>query len=284
MKRFRAIRYFFKLAMPKRESLFDLDPDEFGAEYYEDIHGDFYPDLNEEYIESQREQRNIFFGRNINWVGTRGEMVRVPVEMMYPIEGNQFDPVKMKALQEKIQWSEDKVYLYAPTVSVSMVTPQTIREYAANGTELTTGDEEMDQYLEDFESWAEENLSYDLLTSDYIDSSDPDEIVNAKDRLEELRESESELDEFDKDELSHLEGVLSEIEKVIGMEKRIDDLKDNPAGDVGELIYQIRDGNHRAFAAKNVGEEYIWCFVYENQLNEIKENPERYSEQGIELY
>jgi len=282
-KRFRAIRFLYKYSMPKNQSLADIEPSP--ETYYEsDFHGEFYGDFSEEYIESERENRNIYFGRNINWIGTRGEMVRVPVDMMYPIEGNQFDMIKMKALQEKIDFAEEKIYLYSPIVHISLVTPNSIREYAANGTELTTGSEDLDQYLEDFKAWAEENLSYDLLTSDYIEDICPEDILEVKNRLDELKETESDLDEFDREELEHLIEILPQINKVYEMESRIDDLKENPDGDVGELIYQVRDGNHRAFAAKNTGEEYIWCFVYENQLNEIKKNIKFYSDQGIELY
>ena len=43
------------------------------------------------------------------------------------------------------------------------------------------------------------------------------------------------------------------------MELKFESLKDSPDGDVGELIYQVRDGNHRAFVAKYIGEPYIWC-------------------------
>lgn len=255
-------------------------------EYYEDIHGDYYPDISKEKIDYEKSQGNIFYGRDINWIGTKGNMIRVPTNNMYPVEGNTFDMKKMKGLQKKIEYSEDKVFLYAPYVMISRVSPSTIRETLLYDStiNLSTGDEDLDKYLKDEESWIDENLNMWKFPEGIIEGyKNSENILELEERRGEL-ESEGELDEFDKEELDKINKAQPYIDKIKEMESKFESLKDNPDGDIGELIYQLRDGNHRAFVAKYIGEEYIWCFVEENQLNDIKNYPDRYKDYGIEIY
>ena len=213
-------------------------------------------------------------------------MVRVPTNNIYPVEGNTFDMRKMRGLKEKIEYSEDKVFLYAPYVMISKVSPSYIREALIydSSMNLSTGDEELDKYLKDEESWIDENLNMwefpDGIVEGYINS---EKILELEERMLEL-ELESELDEFDKEELEKIKLAQPYIDKIKSMELKLESLKYNPDGDIGELIYQVRDGNHRAFVAKYIGEPYIWCFVEENQLNDIKNYPDRYKDYGIEIY
>ena len=67
-----------------------VDPDEF----YEDIEPSDLDDL--------------YHGRNVIWIGTGGDMVRVHKDYIDPIDGNIFYPEKFTSLVEKIKYSESK--------------------------------------------------------------------------------------------------------------------------------------------------------------------------------
>ena len=167
--------------------------------YHEASEEDYYPDISKEKIEYERSQGNIFYGRDINWIGTKGSMVRVPTNNMYPIEENPFYLDKMMSLKEKIEYSEEKVFLYAPYVTISKVSPITIKEYLVNdpSMNLSTGDVSLDEYLKDEEEWIEENLNLYNFPDGLIEIYDSESILNLENRKDEL-ESELELDEFDR--------------------------------------------------------------------------------------
>lgn len=272
-------RIIVNAAPEHSDSYWDIDPEEH-ENIYLDPDDDFYPDLSDELIESEREKRNIFFGRNINWVGTRGEMVNVPVDNMYPISGNSFSNEKMKSLQNKIENAEERIYLYPPVVSITIVSVQDVLESRQDGfydhAELTTDDEELDEYLKDKEEWAALNLKnmgsdnysrYYQSYEDWVGVSELDEIDLDEDQIAELEE----FKEFESDFL-----LIAAIEA-----KEIQADKEG-WGDIGDVIYQVRDGNHRAFAAKNTGEDSIWCFVEEGQLERIRSGNSQLSD--IEVY
>ena len=283
----RKIKVLFKLSS-KSESLINEDLFYQGLDnidYYEDTGEDYYPDIPKSEIEDEKSKGNIFYGRDINWIGTRGQMIRVPTNNIYPMEDNIFDMKKMRGLQKKIEYSDEKVFLYAPYVMVSVVSPETIKDVISENymINLTTGDEDLDSYLRDEEEWLENNLNLYNFPEGLIDSYDSESILSLEERKDDLMES-GDLDEFDKEELSKIIEAQPYINKIKEMQSKYSSLIENPRGDVGELIYQVRDGNHRAFAAKYIGEEYVWCFVEENQLNDIKRNPDRYKSYNLEIY
>lgn len=41
--------------------------------------------------------------------------------------------------------------------------------------------------------------------------------------------------------------------------------------DIGQLLFQVRDGNHRSFGALIAGEPYIWMIVARSQMQDVKE-------------
>ena len=63
-------------------------------------------------------------------------------------------------------------------------------------------------------------------------------------------------EDFDEEESEEMEEALGEA------------LKSN-SGDLGKQLVQIRDGNHRVFAAIASGEEYVWVTMYENQYSDV---------------
>ena len=84
-----------------------------------------------------------------------------------------------------------------------------------------------------------------------------------------LTTGDEELDLYLKDKEAYLENWKSQYEKEEIEELLVEAIK-NKDGDLGEFIFQIRDGNHRAMAAKNAGEKYIWIDLETNQYNDLK--------------
>ena len=188
--------------------------------YSEDSgYDDFYPDIADEKIEYEENLNNIYCGNKVCWIGDEGKMMKVNVNYIYSIQGNQFYQDKLSHLTDRIL-SNGRTYLYAPYGIMSIVDIDSIKEsleYEDEGYEhkpLTTGDSYLDHY-----------------------------ILNK--------------DDFDEEESKE-------------MEEALEDALASNSGDLGKQLVQIRDGNHRAFAAKAAGEDYIWIKMYENQFNDVQ--------------
>lgn len=188
--------------------------------YSEDSgYDDFYPDIDAEKIEYEENLNNIYCGKKVCWIGDEGKMMKVSVNYIYSIQGNQFYQDKLSHLTNRILAS-DRTYLYAPYGIMSIIDIDDIKEsleYADHGYEhrpLTTGDDYLDHY-----------------------------ILNKSD--------------FDEEESEE-------------MDKALEDALAANSGDLGKQLVQVRDGNHRAFAAKAAGEDYIWIKMYENQFNDVQ--------------
>ena len=54
------------------------------------------------------------------------------------------------------------------------------------------------------------------------------------------------------------------------LELRLKEAVESGDGDLGDYIFQVRDGNHRAFAAIEAGERYIWIRISKNQMQDIE--------------
>lgn len=186
------------------------------------------------------------------WFGDGKRMIRIDVDYMYPVQGNIFYTDTMKTIQNEIEASSysNRLRLYCGYCMISKVGRLTLEEsiqYEDIGYEkLSTGDEELDRYLENEEAFREEIK--DSLTPAWNESYD-----------------EEEIDAQVEQKILEIEEELAEAEK-------------NGQGDFGKIIYQIRDGNHRSFAAKNAGEKYIWANLAENQYNDIMEGRYGYDE------
>ena len=230
--RLRRLNRISKLAVPRDDGPLWEQPVH-NSEYDED----FFPDLDSDEIEHETKFDNLYHGRNVVWIGDSGKMVRADAHYVYPIQGNIFYDEKISQLADKINASPEKVILYAPYGEMSRVDLSSVEEsikyqedygHAA----LTTGDEDLDEYLKDKEEYLNNNAEYD-------------------DEYEVVTESHDKLK-------SDLESQLKEAEESGG-------------GDLGEFIFQIRDGNHRAFAAIEAGEKYIWIMISKNQMQNIEQ-------------
>ena len=234
MSRSESIMELFKIAMPRYDEPLYSIPDQ-RAEYDED----FYPDIEPEVIEGNKSLGNLYHGKNVIWVGNRGKMMKADPDYIYPISGNTFYPEKITQLVDKINRSEEKVMLYPPYGEASKVDASDIEESIQNSNDsdhnqLTTGDEDLDEYLESKEDYILNNADYDW-------DDDDEKIESATSNLR-----------------AELEGRLKDAEL-------------SGDGDFGKFIYQIRDGNHRAFAAIAAGEDYIWIMMSDNQFQSVEE-------------
>jgi hypothetical protein len=54
------------------------------------------------------------------------------------------------------------------------------------------------------------------------------------------------------------------------IKERLEEIIQNKEGDVGKYIFQVRNGNHRVFAAQNAGEKFVWLNVYQNTYDDLK--------------
>lgn len=59
-------------------------------------------------------------------------------------------------------------------------------------------------------------------------------------------------------------------EELARLQEKLQYAIDTQSGDIGNLMFQVRDGNHRAFGAFGAGEPYIWVMLSSNQYNDIQ--------------
>ena len=78
-----------------------------------------------------------------------------------------------------------------------------------------------------------------------------------------------ELDEF----LVSPDNFSKKEQKIL--KKKLKAAQEEGDGDLGDFTYNIRDGNHRAFAAFIYGEPYIYMILSDNEMQDIREHPQR---------
>lgn len=100
----------------------------------------------------------------------------------------------------------------------------------------------------------EEDLQYDESDSEFTNR---------------LTTGNDELDKYLKDKEEYLSDHSSAYEKD-EIEEMLKDAIENQDGDIGKYIYQVRNGNHRVFAAKNAGEKYVWLNISINDFESLK--------------
>jgi len=176
---------------------------------------DYYGDLDD-----IGDEQHLYYGRNVIWIGNKGQTVRLTADQVYPIWGNIFDADKINAVINKITNSEERIHMNTPYGEMSMISLDDVRDSIEydDQTEhriLTTGDNELDEYLK------------------YPDNYDDDEKVELESELRYAAETQS--------------------------------------GDIGNIIFQLRDGNHRAFGAFGAGEPYIYATLSKSQFQRIDE-------------
>lgn len=155
-KRFFQLGVLNKIAMPRPYgSIFDL---EVGGFDDEDNDFDSEPVTDDEKGYMRRECEG-----SICWYGNRDRMIKVDADYIYPIEGNMFYGGLVSRIEQKINRAtrRNPVELLCGWGRISKVDIDDIelsiqdREMDRSHNVLTTGDEEIDLYLEDKESYLE---------------------------------------------------------------------------------------------------------------------------------
>lgn len=210
------------------------------ASLAEEGHGsceDHYPVSAEgEESELLDERYDAYYGRNVIWLGRTGEMFRAYPRYIEAIEGNIFDEDQLAAVVDCIESSPSRVPFIAPVADVVLIDPTTVRESMEYEPDdpWTTGDNELDEWLQDPEEYILSNLGMGLDDEDGT-------WQEAADAL-------------------HAE-----------MKERLQDAVDNNEGDLGKFVVQIRDGNHRAFGALASGEPYIYVWLIDWALQDARD-------------
>jgi hypothetical protein len=185
--------------------------------------------------------QNLYRGRNVIWDGIDGRMVRVDPDYITHIWGNIFDADKLAAVANGIRLADDRLVFTAPYGTVSVVTPGSIREsieYADDeglDRPLSTGDGDLDAWIVSPEAYLE---AYIGRAEDY--DTEAEFVAERMDR----------------------ERIMNEL---------LAEAVEDAWGDLGELTFTVRDGNHRAFGALVAGEPYIWMILEENEYQDVME-------------
>ena len=181
--------------------------------------------------------QKVYTERGAEW-GTDDPDVtfRISVDAITPVMGNIFYPEKLTLFAKLISSGRYPTFgapwAYANVVDLGDVAESQRAERSGEDMfwshgmtrAYTTDDEDLDEYLADPEGYLDENAEIDWNSSD-------EEEAAARAALRE------EMDELAK--TASNEGW----------------------GDLGSLTVQLRDGNHRAFAAQIAGEGYVWVRI-----------------------
>jgi hypothetical protein len=84
-----------------------------------------------------------------------------------------------------------------------------------------------------------------------------------------LTTGDEELDVYILDKEKYVEDNDLEEEEVQQLEQDLQYAIANNEGDLGDTIFQSRDGNHRIFGARAAGKKYIWAIMYQNQYDDV---------------
>lgn len=234
--------------------------------------------------------RSIYTGTDVAWDGIAGRMIKIPAEYAESIEGNIFYPDKLLRVEQLVNRARDtgKYALFdAPLVAPFLITLGRIAESQQGwehdggyGRAYSTGDEELDKFLKDPEEWGDDEMyNADIFDNAVFDTMNLKSFPGAwKDKWELLhyiykRWNAWQLDELEVSPIEH--GFYEAYEDDLQIYEPIGDALEmamtSGTGDVGQLAYQIRDGNHRAFGSLATGEPYIWGIVTDNQMQEIQD-------------
>lgn len=174
-------------------------------------------------------------GERVTWFGEGPHLVRVSWDQVRATPGNIFDWSEIEAMARYMR--AGGTGFHAPPARVEHpVDPEWVgdTQQAARRNELfdtdgmtrplTTGDAELDEYLRD-----RDDLQRTLKRMQEKAPRDPD-----------TREAKAQMK---------------------ALEKRVAAAVRAKKGDLGTLIFQLRNGNHRAAAAQIVGEPFLWVHV-----------------------
>jgi len=216
-----------------QDPLFDAKEVFGDAEYDPDL----LVEMVEEWLPSEEDvdPNSVYNARSVRWVGTPGQMFKISTDDIVAMQENEFDPVKVVTFAELIG-RRGKPYIDAPTVMLRRVDLSDV-------------------------GWSQEAMDLDELFSSYgttrpytTDDENLDVYLKNPDQyVEHYADNEEEEEE------------LRQV-----MDSRAQEALASNDGDLGMLVAQLRDGNHRAFGAQLAGEDYIWVRVVQTDFLEDK--------------
>lgn len=116
--------------------------------------------------EEEIDEDDVYWADGVGWVGIQGQMMKLPWDQVAASPMNPFEPEKTSAFKRLIA-SGERPIMYAPPAMLHRVSLVDVREsqeahlrdelFASHGTTrpYTTGDEELDEFLADEESFLE---------------------------------------------------------------------------------------------------------------------------------
>ena len=228
---------------------------------------------------------NLYVAGNVVWDGFQGEMILVPKEYAYSVDGNIFSNDKIarvKQLVDRARYEGEYVKFDAPVAAVSLVDLGTIAEDqqyfeygSGRGVALSSGDEDLDKFLKDPEEWGDDNMySADIFDDAVFQKINEDKwsdkwalMQHIWERWNSWSSDELEVSDIERGFYAVYDSDLDDY-NVIG--EALDEADKYGGGDIGKLVFQMRDGNHRTFGALAAGEPYVWAIVYSADQDELK--------------
>lgn len=218
---------------------------------------------------SEEEKRGMISwkGHHVEWFGSPETMVVIHKDQVKNRDGNTFYPEKMAHAVELIKGADgmDKIefltsYGFPETISLTNI----IEDHQYDNGKLTTGDDEIDQYLS----------NEDYIGDEMLDESEFIEFVKtnqgsmlAGKTSEQLTQEFQTLGIWDEYEPEDLEYYF---DLFIDLETRLKDAVDTNQGDINKHFVQLRDGHHRVQSAIAAGEEYVCVDIYKDSVEESK--------------
>jgi len=217
-----------------RDPLFDAKAVFADAEYDPDL----LVEMVEEWLPSEEDvdPNSVYHARSVRWVGVRGQMFKISTDDIHAMPLNSFDPVKVATFAELIS-DGGKPYIDAPSVLLDRVGLIDVSEsqQSADRDECFAG--------------------YGMTRPYTTDDEDLDEYLKDPDQYVAYNVAYN-ADEDDEEELRQ------------EMDNRAQEALATNDGDLGKIVAQIRDGNHRAFGAQLAGERYIYVVVRDRDVLE----------------
>jgi len=238
--------------------------------------------IRDQKFKSQYFRHEVKWGNNVGW--------EVKIDNAFPIDsslipyvrsldGNIFDHKKLKDMFRIVSDARryNQYVMFEPGYClIEMIDITDIKEafeYADDPSEvsLTTGDENVDNFLKSEEDWISENM-FVLDNLNDIKRF----FVEYKDLEKEDEWGDPNFDNFIAWANTQLSWYFSDddlIEDMENWEKLQEDIrhaKENETGDIGELDIQLRDGHHRFWGAVSAGEPLIWWQMEETLAKEVQ--------------
>lgn len=249
-------------------------------EYYEDY---FQSTVNPEVKFDSAVYKTNF----VIWYGTKGRSVIAPMELFDETEGNIFKDGKVDKLVELIELSDEPIELetsYCIPYKIDIVDICEILgsdrrgdyEYEYLSKKPSTGDSELDEYVSYYDD--NDNMPiFEHFPQEFIPLMDKYQVLIARGKRTK--------EQFKKDliQIVRNEGIdYSEAKEFydyfLTKEHELYLAIKNNEGDLGSIRFQLRDGNHRYRACKQLGMSYMMCDLHipENSSVTLEEIADRF--------